>query len=168
MAMNRLDNQITEMAEEDTQKGKYLIFHLAKESFAVEIRFVTEILSVQPVTPLPELPDYIRGIISLRGKIIPVMDTRIRFRKPAVADTEKTCIIILDIDQLIFGFIVDHVDEVADIPAAQIEPPPNLGQAGNRYVQGIGKMAGQVVLILDAMKMINEQHLETIQSSLAD
>lgn len=95
--------------EEDTLKGRYLIFTLDKETYGVEIKYVTEIIGIQTITEIPELPEYVKGIINLRGKIIPVMDVRLRFKKEPKEYNDRTCIIVLDIRDLTIGLIVDRV-----------------------------------------------------------
>jgi len=95
---------MTEMSKavktENTQKDKYLTFLLGEETYAIEIKYVTEIIGIQPITQVPELPSYIKGIINLRGRIIPVMDVRLRFKKPPVEYNDRTCIIVIDIDRM--------------------------------------------------------------------
>lgn len=122
--------------EEDTQKGKYLTFILDDESYGIGINNVTEIIGIQPITLVPELPDYIRGIINLRGKIIPVMDVRLRFKKDFREYNDRTCIIVIDINDLSIGLIVDSVSEVLIIPDQDIVPPPNLSKVSNKYIKG--------------------------------
>lgn len=152
------ENLITDIVdmEEDTQKGKYLTFVLDNESYGIGINNVTEIIGIQPITLVPELPDYIRGIINLRGKIIPVMDVRLRFKKTFREYNDRTCIIVIDINELSIGLIVDSVSEVLIIPDQDIIPPPNLNKVNNKYIKGIGKTDNEVKLILDCYKLIND------------
>ncbi|HWQ30948.1 MAG TPA: chemotaxis protein CheW, partial [Negativicutes bacterium] len=140
--------------EEDTQKDKYLTFILGNESYGIEIKHVTEIIGIQPVTEVPELPDYVRGIINLRGKIVPVMDVRLRFKKPYREYNERTCVIVIDISNVAIGLIVDSVAEVISIPASEIVAPPDISKSGNKYISGIGKVNNEVKLILDCDKLI--------------
>ena len=98
--------------EDDTLKGKYLVFSLGKELYGMDIRNITEIIGIQPITEVPEMPAYIRGIANLRGKIIPVMDARRRFKKPLREYDERTCIIVIETNDLSIGLIVDSVAEV--------------------------------------------------------
>ncbi len=146
--------------EEDTQKGMFLTFALGAESYGIEIRYVTEIVGIQPVTEIPELPDYIRGIINLRGKIIPVMDVRLRFKKAYREYNDRTCIVVIDIRDLSIGLIVDSVSEVVSIPDTEIVAPPEIGKGGNRYIKGIGKLGGEVKLLLDCGKLLDEEEME--------
>jgi purine-binding chemotaxis protein CheW len=140
--------------DEDTQKDKYLIFTLGKEFYGIEIRVVTEIIGVQPITDVPELPDYIKGIINLRGKIIPVMDVRMRFSKPSKEYNDRTCVIIIDISEMSIGLIVDGVSEVIIIPETEIVSPPDMNKGSNKFIKGIGKKDSDVKLILDCNQLL--------------
>jgi purine-binding chemotaxis protein CheW len=150
--------------EEDTQKGKYLTFVLDNESYGIGINNVTEIIGIQPITLVPELPSYIRGIINLRGKIIPVMDVRLRFKKEFREYNDRTCIIVIDIKDLSIGLIVDSVSEVSQIQDENIIPPPNINKVSNKYISGIGKIDNEVKLILDCYKLINYEDVDTLNN----
>lgn len=150
--------------EEDTQKGKYLTFVLDNESYGIGINNVTEIIGIQPITLIPELPDYIKGIINLRGKIIPVMDVRLRFKKSLREYNDRTCIIVVDINDLSIGLIVDSVSEVLRILDQDIVPPPNLNKISNKYIRGIGKVDKEVKLILDCDKLINDNDTDILNT----
>ncbi len=154
-----------EFENEDTQKGRYLTFNLGKEDYGIEIKYVTEIIGIQPITQVPELPDYLKGIINLRGKIIPVMDVRIRFRKEPLSYTDRTCIIVIDINETSIGLIVDTVSEVASIDDQDIMPPPNYKTGfNNRYVKGIGRIGNEVKLLLDCGKILSEDETEILDN----
>lgn len=149
--------------EEDTQKGKFLTFILGSESYGIEIKHVTEIIGIQPVTAVPELPNYVRGIINLRGKIIPVMDVRLRFKKPFTEYNDRTCVIVVDIRDISIGLIVDSVSEVTVIPDGDIVPPPEVGKGlSNKYIKGIGKVGSDVKLLLDCHKLLNEEEIDSL------
>lgn len=148
--------------EEDTQKGKFLTFTLGNESYGIEIKYVTEIIGIQPVTEIPELPEYIRGIINLRGKIIPVMDVRLRFKKPFREYNDRTCVTVVDIKDVSIGLIVDSVSEVLAIPEEEIVLPPDLNRGSNKYIKGIGKVGNEVKLILDCDKLLNQDEVENL------
>jgi purine-binding chemotaxis protein CheW len=137
-------------AEEDTQKDKYLTFQLANEDYGLEIRYVTEIIGIQKITKVPDMPIFIRGVINLRGKVIPVMDVRSRFGLATREYDERTCIIVVDIAEQPMGLVVDRVNEVVDIPENHVEPPP-VTAAGNatRHIRGIGKTGEEVKVLLD-------------------
>jgi len=143
--------------EEDTQKDKFLIFTLGNEFYGIEICTVTEIIGIQPITQVPELPEYIRGIINLRGKIIPVMDVRIRFKKPFIEYNDRTCVIVIDIQDISIGLIVDSVSEVTMIPDSEIVEPPEVNKCGNKFIKGIGKIGNEIKLLLDCNRLINEE-----------
>lgn len=143
--------------EEDTQKEKYLTFSLGKEDYGIEIKYITEIIGIQAITQVPELPDYVKGIINLRGKIIPVMDVRLRFGKEAMEYSDRTCIIVVDIMNISAGLIVDRVSEVLSIPDHEIVPPPEISKFGSKFVKGIGKAGNEVKLILDCEKLLSEE-----------
>lgn len=151
--------------EEDTQKGKFLTFALGQEFYGIEIKFVTEIIGIQPITAVPEVPDYVKGIINLRGKIIPVVDVRLKFRKPEVAYNDRTCIIVIDVKNLSVGLIVDNVAEVLAIPEEGIVPPPDTKTGfHNRYIKGIGKVGNEVKLLLDCEKLLTEDEIENLEA----
>ncbi|HEY8421095.1 MAG TPA: chemotaxis protein CheW [Thermoclostridium sp.] len=152
-----------EEMEEDTQKGKYLTFLLDKEVYAIEIKYVTEIIGFQPITEVPELPDYIKGIINLRGKIIPVMDVRLRFKKQPAEYNDRTCIIVIDVQNISVGLIVDNVSEVLSISDDSIVPPPEISRGTeNRYIKAIGKVENDVKLILDCNKLLSDKDVENL------
>jgi purine-binding chemotaxis protein CheW len=148
--------------EEDTQKGRFLTFQIGNEIYGIEIKCVTEIIGIQPITEVPELPDYIKGIINLRGKIIPVMDVRLRFKKQSVEYNDRTCVVVIDIGNISIGLIVDHVSEVLSIPEEEIVAPPDVKNGGNKYIKGIGKVGNEVKLLLDCDKLLNEQEIDNL------
>jgi purine-binding chemotaxis protein CheW len=148
------NNQFT---QEDTQHGRYLTFALGNEFFGLEISNVTEIVGVQPITLIPEVPDYVRGVINLRGKIIPVIDARMRFGREPVAYDDRTCIIVVDIEDICVGLIVDNVAEVITIDDANVVPPPDWRTGvQNHYIKAIGKVGNDVKLLLDCDKLIKD------------
>lgn len=152
------------LEQEDTQKDKFLIFMLDSEHYAIEIRYVTEIIGMQVITEVPEMPDYIKGIINLRGKIIPVMDVRLRFRKVPMAYNDRTCVIVIDIDDISIGLIVDRVSEVLSIPEQEIVPPPGVKEGGSRFIKGVGKAGNEVKLILNCDKLLGKEEAESLSN----
>lgn len=149
--------------EEDTLKGRYLTFSIGSESYGIEVRFVTEIVGIQTITEIPELPEYVKGIINLRGKIIPVMDVRLRFRKEPKDYNDRTCVIVIDIRDLSIGLIVDAVSEVITIPEQDIVEPPQMNKGySNRYIKNIGKVGNDVKLLLDCEKLLTSDELESL------
>lgn len=154
--------------DEDTQKDKYLTFRIASEDYGIAIANVTEIIGIQSITEIPEMADYIKGVINLRGKVIPVMDVRLRFKLPAREYDERTCIVVVEIDGTSVGLVVDTVNEVADIPEEQVEPAPKSKREGGNYIQGIGKIGQEVKILLDINRILYEDELETISEAVQD
>jgi purine-binding chemotaxis protein CheW len=162
MSNQQLSNLVVK-EDEDTQHGKFLTFQLGEEVFGIEINFVTEIIGMQPITFVPEVPDYVKGIINLRGKIIPVIDMRLKFKKEPAEYNDRTCIIVIEITDIALGLIVDSVADVLNISDENIVPPPNYKTGfHNRYIKGIGKVDNNVKLLLDCEKIISENELGVI------
>ncbi len=139
--------------------GKYLTFRLGPETYGIEILCVQEIIGLLPITRIPKVSEYIRGVINLRGKVIPVMSLSRRFGVPDRDDTPLTCIIVIELardhDTVTMGIVVDEVSEVININANNIEAPPDLGGAsGDAFLRGMGKVDGKVVILLDMARVI--------------
>ena len=152
--------------EEDTQKGRYLTFTVDGNVYGLSIRYVIEIIGIHTATKVPETPDYVIGIINLRGRIIPLIDVRLKFGKEEIPYTERTCIIVIDVDSVAVGLIVDRVNDVLALDDSQIAPPPPGGALGfeNRYIEGIGKLEDIVILLLDAEKILRAEEMEMIEN----
>jgi purine-binding chemotaxis protein CheW len=152
--------------EEDTQHGRFLTFTLEDEVYGIEIRYVTEIIGIQPITKVPEVPPYVKGIINLRGKIIPLVDMRLKFGKEPIEYNDRTCIVVVDINQVDVGIIVDSVDEVITIEDEDIAAPPD-SRTGfeNRYIKGIGKVGDRVQLLLDSDKLLRVDEMDIIEGN---
>ncbi|MDQ2086630.1 chemotaxis protein CheW [Herbivorax sp. ANBcel31] len=149
--------------EEDTQKGKHLTFAISSEIYGIEIKYVTEIIGIQKITEVPEMPDYVKGIINLRGKIIPVIDVRLRFKKDPLEYNDRTCIVVVEIKNISLGLIVDSVSEVVAIPESDIVPPPDSSTGfKNKYIKGIGKIEDEVKLLIDCEKLVNDEDCEKL------
>lgn len=152
---------------EDTQKDKYLIFPLAGQDYGMEIRYVNEIIGIQNITDVPNIPDFIRGVINLRGKVIPIMDVRIRFGLEAREYDDRTCIIIANVANAEVGLVVDEVSEVVDIPEANVEPPPKArNNQEPSYIQGMGKINDNVTILLDVHKLLFSGAMQSLAKSL--
>lgn len=161
---NQTDNVLKE-DEEDTeiQDGKFLTFSLAEEEYGIDIQFVNEIIGLQKITEVPDMPHYVKGVINLRGKVIPVMNVRLRFGFPEIDHTDRTCIIVLNIKELIVGLIVDTVSEVLDISQNQIDPPPAISKGeSSRYIKGMGKMEENVIILLDAKNLLFTDEMQVL------
>lgn len=145
-----------EEMEEDTQKGKYMVFKTDGEFYGLELKCVNEIIGIQPITEIPEVEDYIRGLINLRGKIIPVIDVRIRFKQKPYEYTDRTCIIVVNVKDIIVGLIVEKIVDVVSINDTEIEPPPSISTSNgkNKYVFALGKSKENVILLLDPEKLL--------------
>lgn len=153
--------------QEDTQHGRFLTFILGDEVYAIAIHFVKEIIGLMPFTKLPETPEYIRGIINLRGKIIPAIDLRLKFKKDAADYNDRTCIIVIETSILTAGLIVDNVAEVLSMEDEDIVPPSVYGTAvKSNYICGIGKTENGVKLLLDGEKLFREEEKQDIMGRL--
>jgi purine-binding chemotaxis protein CheW len=151
--------------DEDTQKDKYLTFQLESEEYGIAIYHVTEVVGLQKITPVPDVPDFIKGVINLRGQVIPLMDVRLRFNIEPRDYDDRTCVIVVNIKDTAIGLVVDEVQEVQDIPENNVEPPPKVGRKkSNRFLQGLGKVGEKVTILLDVEKLLYDEELEQIES----
>lgn len=149
--------------------GKYLTFKLADEEYGLEILKVQEIIRMQTVTRVPRTPDYVRGVLNLRGKVIPVIDLRSKFSMETQEDTDKTCIIVVQVSggeqRIVMGVIIDEVREVLDIGADCIEDTPSFGASINtEFIIGIGKVGDNVKMLLDIDKVLTATEVAAIAS----
>lgn len=140
---------------EDSQEGRYLTFRLGREDYGIPICHVVEIVGLQKITAVPDQPPFMKGVINLRGMIIPLMDGRIRFGLAEEAYDDRTCVIVTDVEGQITGLIVDRVNEVLEIPAGQVEPPAASSGGGGSYVCGLGKVGDSVKVLLDVDPLFN-------------
>jgi purine-binding chemotaxis protein CheW len=154
--------------EENNQENKYLLFKLGDEVYGIQILYVTDIIEMQKITEVPDMPDYIKGVINLRGKVIPLMDLRLRFGLPEREYDDRTCIIVVNIDSTAIGFIVDTVSEVHDISEKDISPPPTFKSEGvkEQYISGLGKIGDEVKILLDVKKILHREELEDIKQKV--
>jgi purine-binding chemotaxis protein CheW len=150
--------------DEDTQKDRYLTFRIAAEDYGIEIRHVTEIVGVQKITHVPDTPAYLKGVINLRGKIIPVVDVRIRFLMPEKEYTDRTCTIVVDVAGTAIGLIVDEVLEVVNIPEDHVSEAPKTTKGSHgRFLQGMGKIGDTVKILLNIERLLNDDELAQLQ-----
>ena len=158
------DNYVDDidLENEDTQKDKFLTFQLGKEDYGIEIKHVTEIVGIQKITDVPDMPDFIRGVINLRGQVIPVMDVRLRFKMEPREYDDRTCVVVVNIKGTAIGLVVDTVNEVADISAEQISPPPKVNTDESRYILGMGKINNEVKILLEVDKLIYQEELSKL------
>jgi len=149
--------------------GKYLTFRLGEEEYGLEILKVQEIIQMQAVTRVPRTPAYVGGVINLRGKVIPVIDLRKKLGLPAVENTDKTCIIVVqigsDAGKIVTGIIIDEVKEVLDVAAENIEETPDFGSSINtEFILGIGKIGQNVKILLDIDKVMSAGEMSALMS----
>ncbi|WP_101697645.1 chemotaxis protein CheW [Clostridium minihomine] len=156
--------------EEDNQEieGKYLTFWLESQLFGVPISDVVQIIGMQEITPVPDSPAYAKGVINLRGNIIPLIDIRLRFGKPSLEYGERTCIIVTKLEENYIGFLVDSVNEVSVIEDENISAPPVVvsGHSANAYLTGVGKLHDKVVLLVDPKKILNNEEMQQVTQAL--
>ncbi len=152
-----------ENLSEDTLKNKFLTFFIENQLFGISISDVVQIVGIQEITEVPEFPEYAKGVINLRGIIIPIIDVRLRLKKEEAPYNERTCIIVTNINESYIGFIVDSVNEVTEIYEENISVTPRMStDYVNTYITGIAKIESKIVLIMDIKKMLNEKELEFI------
>lgn len=154
----------------DQLAGKYLTFRTGDEEFGLGILKVQEIIGLMKVTRVPRVPEFIRGVINLRGKVIPIVDLRSRFNLPAEEDTSRTCIVVVQVEagtnQVTMGIIVDEVSEVLDVSADAIEPPPKFGgSVETEFLHGIGKVGAKVIMLLDIDRVLSSEQLEAVEQT---
>ena len=142
----------------------YLSFRLGEEMFSADVSKVLEILEMRPITKVPRSPSYMRGVINLRGSVLPVLDTRIKFGMPATEDTVDTCIVVLNVimegEPLTLGALVDSVEEVLELTEADIEAPPTIGSKFNpEYLHGMVKMEDNFIMVLNVDKVFSTDEL---------
>lgn len=160
----------------DQNEHKYLSFCLGDETYGIEVLRVREIMGIQEISPLPKTAEYVRGVINLRGMIVPVIELRRKFAMESIETTEQTCIIVVEVEiegggesQVAqVGLIVDRVSEVLDIARDQIEPPPRLGGLNTGLIQGIGKVGKAVVLLLDIDRALASEEVIALQAPRDD
>lgn len=158
--MSEMEVMGKQTGEPDTQEGKYMTFRSGQEYFGLEIRYVQQIIRYQDVTVIPETEDYIKGLINLRGRIIPVVDVGVRFKQGQCEYNDKTCILVINVKSTTVGLVVEQIAEVVEIEEKDILPPPSLGRsdrAHNKYVYGIGKVGNTVKLLLDPEKLLYDE-----------
>jgi len=158
------------MTQTVDRAGKYLTFRLANEEYGIEILHVQEIIGMVPVTQVPQTPLFVRGVINLRGKVIPVVDLRRKFGMQSIEDTERTCIVVTQVshgsEKVIMGFIVDEVSEVLDIPASEIEDTPDFGaNLDTTYILGMAKTKGSVKILVDIDRVLATEELTQLNEA---
>jgi purine-binding chemotaxis protein CheW len=138
-------------------------FRIGRESFGVPIRLVHEIVRIPDITAVPEAPDFVEGVINLRGKIVPVVDLRKRFGEKEIVSTRKNRILVAEVDRKMVGLMVDAASEVMKIPETEIEQPPNVFEEGDlQYVTGVGKLNGRLIILIDLTRVLQKGELRRL------
>jgi len=162
-----IDQAVNVMVDKE---GKYLTFSLADEEYGVGILKIKEIIGMMPITTVPQTPEFVRGVINLRGKVIPVMDLRLRFGMDSIEYTDRTCIIVVemagDAGTVQIGVVVDSVSEVLNIKEEDIEETPTFGTSLNtEYILGMAKMEGGVKILLDIDRVLKQEDIALIEKT---
>ncbi len=145
-------------------EGKFLTFVLSKEEYGIEILSVREIIGLMDITSVPQTPDYMKGVINLRGKVIPVIDLRLKFAMQEEEHTQETCVIVVEVDGTSIGIIVDSVSEVSDIEGEEIEVAPRFGQGiDTSFIMGLGKVKEKIIILLDIATVLSAEELEMVE-----
>ena len=162
-----MDQAVKAMAE---REGKYLTFTLAEEEYGIGILKIKEIIGMMPITSVPQTPEFVKGVINLRGKVIPVIDLRLRFGMGEIDYTERTCIIVVEIDgqagTVLIGIVVDSVSEVLNVKGDDIADTPTFGTKLNtEYILGMAKMEGGVKILLDIDQVLSSEEIAALEKA---
>lgn len=159
----------TPAATADPRAGKYLVFELGREEFGIRVLKVREIMGIQDITAVPQTPAHVKGVINLRGKVIPVVDLRLKFGLPEIEYTQRTCIIVVqvqgDASSMLMGIVVDGVAEVLNLAAGDIEDTPDFGQGiATPYLLGMAKIKGKVKILLEIDQVLTSKELDGLDA----
>ena len=155
---------VTENKESSTYDGQFLTFSLNSEEYGIEILKVREIIGVMDITTVPQTPDFMKGVINLRGKVIPVVDLRLKFSMHEEEYTQETCVIVVEADSSQVGIIVDSVSEVLDINGGEIEETPSLGQGiDTNFIMGLGKVKEKIIILLDIEQILSSEVMDIVK-----
>lgn len=163
------EEQSVDLIDNSSQKGMFMTFQTGRQSFGISIDYVNEIIVIPPITPVPEVDDYIKGLVNVRGKIIPVIDVRTRFRMEPTEYTDRTCIILLNLKDMMVGLIVERIEETIIIDEEKVMAPPSMDKMDseqNKYVYGIARTEEYgVKLLLDPWKLVSDETLDLADTS---
>ncbi|MCD4664204.1 MAG: chemotaxis protein CheW [Bacteroidales bacterium] len=162
-----MDQEVRTTAQKE---GKYLTFSLANEEYGIGILKIKEIIGMMPITTVPRTPEFVKGVINLRGKVIPIMDLRLRFEMEAIDYTDRTCIIVVEIESqagtIQIGAVVDSVSEVLNVGGNDIEETPSFGtKLDTEYILGMAKIEGGVKILLDIDKVLNDEEIAALEKA---
>ncbi len=155
---------VAEKKDISSYAGKFLTFALGNEEYGIEIIKAREIIGLMEITTVPQTPDYMKGVINLRGKVIPIIDLRLKFAMPEVEHTRETCIIVVEVGSAQVGIIVDGVSEVTDIKGEDIEDAPNFKQEiDTNFIMGLGKTKQKIIILLDIEGVLTTEELKMVE-----
>ncbi len=155
---------VAEKKDISSHEGKFLTFALGNEEYGIEIIKAREIIGLMEITTVPQTPDYMKGVINLRGKVIPIIDLRLKFAMPEVEHTRETCIIVVEVGSAQVGIIVDGVSEVTDIKGEDIEDAPNFKQEiDTNFIMGLGKTKQKIIILLDIEGVLTTEELKMVE-----
>ncbi len=155
---------IAERRETSSVEGKYLTFVLGDEIYGIEILKAREIIGLMDITTVPQTPDHMKGVINLRGKVIPVIDLRMKFEMQEEEHTQETCVIVVEVNGTSIGIIVDSVSEVSDISGGEIENAPKFGNGiDTSFIMGLGKVKDQIIILLDIDAVLSSDELKMVE-----
>ena len=155
---------VVEKKEISDIEGKFLTFVLGEEIYGIEILKASEIIGLMDITTVPQTPDYMKGVINLRGKVIPVIDLRKKFSMQEGVHTQETCVIVVEVNGSSIGLIVDSVSEVSDITGEEIENAPSYGQGiDTSFIMGLGKVKNKIIILLDIDTVLSTEELEMVE-----
>lgn len=167
--IEHVEENLTE--QQSVKLDKYVTFKSGNEYFGLKIEYVNEIIVIQEITQIPESEEYIKGLINLRGKIIPVIDVRIRFKQEPIEYNDRTCIVVINVKDTVVGLIVEQIAEVVEIAEEDVLDTPTLGHEDkqqNQYVYGVGKVGESVKLLLDPEKLIKDDDITLMEQAIED
>jgi len=167
--IEHVEENLTE--QQNVKLDKYVTFKSGNEYFGLKIEYVNEIIVIQEITQIPESEEYIKGLINLRGKIIPVIDVRIRFKQEPIEYNDRTCIVVINVKDTVVGLIVEQIAEVVEIAEEDVLDTPTLGheeKQQNQYVYGVGKVGENVKLLLDPDKLIKDDDITLMEQAVEE
>ena len=154
---------VAEKKDTSAIDGKFLTFILGNEVYGIEILKAREIIGLMDITTVPQTPEYMKGVINLRGKVIPVIDLRLKFGMPEEEHTQETCVIVVEVNNTSIGIIVDSVSEVSDINGGEIEDAPSFGQGiDTSFIMALGKVKDKIIILLDIEAVLSSEELEMV------
>jgi len=167
MPQNAANAQVEVKQKQATREGKYLTFSLAEEEYGISILKVKEIIGMMPITSVPQTPEFVKGVINLRGKVIPVVDLRRKFNMKAMDYTDRTCIVVVettgDAASVMMGIVVDSVSEVLNIKSSDVEDTPTFGvKLNTQYILGMAKINNAIKILLDIDLVLSKEELESL------